>query len=92
MNDALWLLAELAATVAAFLLPGLAWTAGATRGRSRPVRLAVAGVTGLLAVPMAAFCAAWVLQTSVRPPLVLGVALALAAAGWVATRVSRRRG
>ena len=92
MSDALLLLAGFAGVVAAFLLPGLAWTAGATRGRSWPIRLAVAGTTGLLAVPMAAFCAAWGLGTNVRPPLVLGVGLALAAAGFVATRLAGRRG
>jgi predicted membrane protein len=75
----------------AFLLPGAAWTWHHDPNRPIEVRLAVGAVVGFLVVPMVSFCAAWVLGTSVRPALVLAVAVALAGPA-VALALLRRRG
>lgn len=79
----------LAATVA-FLLPG--WLAAGSLGPrwTGGMRVALGATLGLLVVPLACFASAWVLGTNVRPPLVVGtgvvlaaiVALARVATGW----------
>jgi hypothetical protein len=88
--DALLLPLQVLAFAFAFLLPGAAWTWGHDPSRPLEIRLAVGAAVGLLAVPMAAFCAAWVLGTNVRPPLVLAVAAVVAAPG-LALALHRRR-
>jgi len=88
--DVLTLVAEVLGAAAAFLLPGWAWTVAIGPDRPWPVRLAVAAVVGVLVVPLASFAAAWVLETNVRPPLVVGVGLVLAASGFAVGRLARR--
>lgn len=58
-------------------LPGvlLAWLANPSW--TWPWRLSVGFVLGTLTVPLAAFAAAWLLETSVTPAVVLGVATLL---------------
>lgn len=78
----------------AFVLPGTLTALHVDADWSWPVRLAVGFVVGLLTIPMAAFCAAWVLGTSVTPAVVVGAAtVANGAAGgalWLRRRVAGR--
>jgi hypothetical protein len=74
MEDAATLVLELAGLAYGLWLPGilLAWLAGPSWTWS--YRLLVGLVLGTLTVPLAAFCAAWILETSVTPAVVIGVA------------------
>jgi hypothetical protein len=68
------ILLQLLAAVYAFVLPGALVAHLVAPHWSRPVQLTVGTAVGLLTVPLACFCAAWLLGTSVHWPLVLGVA------------------
>ena len=86
------LLLQASALVWAVVLPGVALTFAAGRDWRWPVRLGVGTALGLLCVPLACFCAAWLLRTNVRPPLVIGVAAcfnALGALAWWRQRGGR---
>ena len=83
-------LLQLAALAYAFVLPGVLLAAVADRDWSPAMRLAGGFTLGLLVVPLASFCAAWALATSVRVALVLGVATALNVICGVGLLVRRR--
>jgi hypothetical protein len=85
-----WIPLQVAAFAYVFVLPGVLTLRGSGPDWPAPVRWAAALTVGLLVVPMACFCAAWVLGTNVQPPLVLAVATIVnAIAGGLAWR---RRG
>lgn len=67
-------LLQLVGLLYAFVLPGTLTALHVEADWSWPVRLAVGFTVGLLTIPMASFCAAWVLATSVTPAVVVGVA------------------
>ncbi len=58
-------------------LPGVLLASLANPAWTWSWRLAVGFVLGVLAVPMCAFCAAWLLRTSVTVPVVIGCATLL---------------
>ena len=86
------------AVVYCFILPGFL-IAGRDPARPLVVRLLEGAVVSVLVLPMACFCAAWVLETNIRPPLVFAVATAfnligivlLVVSGLRARRAQRRR-
>lgn len=76
-------LLQLLGLVYCFVLPG--WLIAIQLGEewSGLVRLAVGATLGLLIVPITCFAAAWLMETNIQPPLVVGIstginALALA--------------
>lgn len=91
MTALLW---QAVAFVYCLVLPGLLFALRRDREEPAvPLMLVEAFAFALLVVPMACFCAAWLLGTNIRPALVFGVATAFNAAGiarflWV----RRRRG
>lgn len=68
------LLAQLLGVAWAFLLPGVLLLDLAHPEWPLPLRLAGGFLTGVLVISLASFVAAWLLATSIRAPLVLGVA------------------
>ncbi len=88
------LLGQAVAFVYCLVLPGLLFALRRDReGPAVPRMLAEAFTFALLVVPMACFCAAWLLGTSIRPALVFGVATLFNAAGGARVLwVRRRRG
>ena len=81
MDEALTLLLEVVAVAWCFVLPGWVLAMPLDFPWSRLVRIAVGTTLGLVVVPIASFCAAWMLGTNVRPTLVAGTAGAIALAG-----------
>ena len=75
-----------------FALPGWLIAIQLDESWSRIVRLAVGLALGLLIVPTVCFVAAWLLRTSVQPPLVAGVATALNAAALAVYAIRRPPG
>lgn len=86
-------LLQFAGAAYALVLPGVLLAGLLDAGWSLPLRVAVGTMLGVLTVPMLSFCAAWLLATSVTPPLVLVLASVLnAALGLpVALRLRRSR-
>jgi len=91
----LTVLLQLLGLLYAFVLPGTLVALHVDADWSLPVRVAAGLTVGLLTIPMASFCAAWLLATSVTPALVVGVAtVANAAAGgllWLRRRARSGR-
>jgi len=85
------ILLQLLAALYAFVLPGTLVAHLVAPHWSRPVRLAAGTALGVLIVPLACFCVAWLLGTNVRWPLVLGVATACNLAAGVPWWLLRRR-
>lgn len=69
---------QLAALVYCLVLPGFIFALGSER---KSIVVLEAFTFALLVVPMACFCAAWLLETNIRPPLVFGVATIFNVAG-----------
>ncbi len=85
------LLLQALALAYAFVLPGALISFAAGRDWPLPIRLLGGLALGALVVPLASFCAAWILGTNVQLSLVLAVATlvnAAAAAAWWAQRRS----
>ncbi len=72
---------QLLAFLYGVLLPGIALSLLARRSWDPPMRVAGGLFLGLLVIPMASFCAAWVLGTHIQPGLVLAVATPFNALG-----------
>ena len=87
----LLLLLQLLGLAYVFVLPGWLIATQLAETWSRPVRFAVGITLGVLIVPTACFCAAWLLRTSVQPSLVIGVATVINAVALAARSLRRRR-
>jgi len=70
----LTLLLQALALAYALVLPGVLITFAADRSWDPVMRLAARFTLGVLVVPLACFCAAWLLGTNIGIPLVLAVA------------------
>lgn len=94
MTTLLW---QAVALAYCLVLPGFLFAQCRDRGKSlSPALLAEAFTFALLVVPMACFCAAWVLGTNIRPALVFGVASLFNVAGlarflWIRRRAWQER-
>ncbi len=89
MTTLLW---QAFALVYCVVLPGLLFALRRDRKTDAlPMVFAEAFAFALLVVPMACFCAAWLLGTNIRPGLVFGVATAFNAAGIARVLWVRRR-
>ena len=84
------ILLQIAALGYAFVLPGVLIAAVARREWSPAMTLAGGLTLGLLVGPLASFCCAWLLATSVRAPLVLAVATGVSATCGAALALRRR--
>lgn len=85
------ILLQLLAAVYAFVLPGAFVAELAAPHWSRAIRLCVGTALGLLLVPLASFCVAWVLGTNIRWPLVLAVATVFNLGAGIPCWLLRRR-
>lgn len=85
------LLFQFAALLYVLVLPGTLLALQMGEDWPLPVRAAVGFTLSLLTMPMASFCAAWILGTNVNPVLVLSVATVANVAGTLVWWLRRNR-
>jgi len=91
MSAPLEILLRLLGAAFAFGLPGTLAACWIEPRWSWPMRVLVGVTLSVLLVPLASFVVAWLLATSITPPLTLAVAAALALAAGLPLILSWRR-
>jgi len=84
-------LIQFLALIWVFLLPGMWVAVRLGDDWPFPLKVAVGFTIGLLTVPLASFCAAWIVGASVNPLLVVVLATVVNAAGATAFFVRRHK-